>query len=229
MGRQLQGLLYFFTSNLRYSLIIFWTILMSILVVTLTISYFLLNVDGAFMAFSLTGAMYVYCGIVGFITVKDMIPFSIKVGATRKNLYAGLALFFLLLSFFKAVAGTVIQELVNGMNGVFGLNNFEFLHLAVFIENNWYTRVMIDTAIMFFFFTLMFLLGLLFYRFGLAGAGSVLGILLVGLLFSIAKGWAWDFMVEVAENFDMMFFVQLTIISIILYVISFFLVRRITI
>ncbi|AVQ98278.1 hypothetical protein ACTWPF_16585 [Oceanobacillus sp. M65] len=228
MGRQLKGLLYFFSSNIRHSLLIFWTILMSILVVTLTISYFLLNVEGE-MAFSLTAPMYVYCGIMGFITVKEMIPFSIKMGATRKNLYVVIAIFFLLLSLFKAIAGTIIQVLVTSMNEAIGLNNFDFLHLAQFIDDTWYTRVVIDTAVMFFFLTLMFLLGLLFYRFGFAGAGSVLGILLVGLLLSIAKGWAWDFITNIVESFGMTFFLQMTIMSIVFYVLSFFLVRRITI
>ncbi|MFD1170958.1 hypothetical protein [Oceanobacillus picturae] len=228
MGRQLKGLLYFFSSNIRHSLLIFWTILMSILVVTLTISYFLLNVEGE-MAFSLTAPMYVYCGIMGFITVKEMIPFSIKMGATRKNLYVVIAIFFLLLSSFKAIAGTIIQVLVTSLNEAIGLNNFNFLHLAQFIDDTWYTRVVIDTAVMFFFLTLMFLLGLLFYRFGFAGAGSVLGILLVGLLLSIAKGWAWDFITSIVESFGMTFFLQMTIMSIVFYVLSFFLVRRITI
>ncbi len=228
MGRQLKGLLYFFSSNIRHSLLIFWTILMSILVVTLTISYFLLNVEGE-MAFSLTAPMYVYCGIMGFLTVKEMIPFSIKMGATRKNLYVVIAIFFLLLSLFKAIAGTIIQVLVTSMNEAIGLNNFNFLHLAQFIDDTWYTRVVIDTAVMFFFLTLMFLLGLLFYRFGFAGAGSVLGILLVGLLLSIAKGWAWDFITNIVESFGMTFFLQMTIMSIVFYVLSFFLVRRITI
>lgn len=228
MGRQLKGLLYFFSSNIRHSLLIFWTILMSILVVTLTISYFLLNVEGE-MAFSLTAPMYVYCGIMGFLTVKEMIPFSIKMGATRKNLYVVIAIFFLLLSLFKAIAGTIIQVLVTSMNEAIGLNNFDFLHLAQFIDDTWYTRVVIDTAVMFFFLTLMFLLGLLFYRFGFAGAGSVLGILLVGLLLSIAKGWAWDFITNIVESFGMTFFLQMTIMSIVFYVLSFFLVRRITI
>ncbi|MCG3421157.1 hypothetical protein [Oceanobacillus jordanicus] len=228
MGRQLKGLLYFFSSNIRHSLLIFWTILMSILVVTLTISYFLLNVEGE-MAFSLTAPMYVYCGIMGFLTVKEMIPFSIKMGATRKNLYVVIAIFFLLLSLFKAIAGTIIQVLVTSMNEAIGLNNFDFLHLAQFIDDTWYTRVVIDTAVMFFFLTLMFLLGLLFYRFGFAGAGSVLGILLVGLLLSIAKGWAWDFITNIVGSFGMTFFLQMTIMSIVFYVLSFFLVRRITI
>lgn len=49
MGRQIKGLLYFFITDLRYSLITFWTILLSILVISLTFAYFLLSVeDGGF-------------------------------------------------------------------------------------------------------------------------------------------------------------------------------------
>ena len=98
MSRQIKGLLYFFIANSRYSLFIFWTILMSILLVTLTISYFAQDVDNFFMTLSLTGPIYVYCAIFGFLAVKELIPFSVKIGATRKNLFIGLGIFFLGLS-----------------------------------------------------------------------------------------------------------------------------------
>src|SRR5699024_5911205 len=87
MGRQIKGLLYFFIADVRYSLTIFWTILMGILVVSLIVAYFLTNVKNGMMSFTLTAPMYVYCAILGFLTVKESVPFSIKMGATRKNIF----------------------------------------------------------------------------------------------------------------------------------------------
>ena len=86
MGRQINGLLYFFITDIRYSLMIFWTILLGILGVSLTISYFLLGVEDGSLYFMFQ-FIYVYCGILGFITVRESIPFALKMGATRKNLF----------------------------------------------------------------------------------------------------------------------------------------------
>src|SRR5690625_1819543 len=76
MGRQIKGLLYFYFADTRHSLTVFWTILLSILVVTLTITLFLNKIEDVFLTLSLTGPMYIYCGILGFLTVKEFIPFS---------------------------------------------------------------------------------------------------------------------------------------------------------
>lgn len=87
MGRQIKGLLYFYMADARHSITIFWTILMSTLVITLTIYYFLKDVDGGFITLSLSVPIYIFCAILGFLTVKESIPFSLKVGATRKNIF----------------------------------------------------------------------------------------------------------------------------------------------
>src|SRR5699024_2042938 len=107
--RQMKGLLYFYFADIRHSLKVFWTILMCIVMVTLTITYFLSNIEGGFMTLSITGPMYIYCGILGFLVVKEFIPFSIKRGATRKNIYFSLAIFFLGLSLAKSVVGSMLQ------------------------------------------------------------------------------------------------------------------------
>src|SRR5690625_5093916 len=112
MRRQIKGLLYFFITDIRYSLMVFWTILMSILLITWTIAYFLKDVEGGFMTLSLTGPMYVYCGIVGLLTVKENIPFSIKRGATRKNIFLTIGIYFLILSLMKSIIASTLQVIV---------------------------------------------------------------------------------------------------------------------
>src|SRR5690625_5064812 len=101
MGRQLKGLLYFYMADARHSFIIFWTILMSILVLSLVASYLLADGEG-FMSLSLTAPLYVYFAIYGFLSVKEFIPSAIKMGATRKNIMISLALFFFGLAIVKA-------------------------------------------------------------------------------------------------------------------------------
>lgn len=229
MGRQIKGLLYFFIADVRYSLAIFWTILMGILVVSLTVAYFLINVENGFMTLSLTGPMYVYCAILGFLMVKDSVPFSIGVGATRKNLFISLGIFFLGLSITKAIAASIIQVIVNYVNPKIGIDTFQFLHLAYFTNDTWLTRILIDTSMMFFFFSLMFVIGLLFYKYGLAGGGSAVGLVCILLIVGVAQGWLIDFFIHIFKSIDLMFFGQLLAVGCVIYILSILLLKRITI
>lgn len=221
---------YLYVSDYRHSITIFWTILMAILIVSLWITYFLagLNNEDTFFTLSLTGPMYVYCGILGFLMVKESVPFSIKMGATRKNLFISLGLFFLLLSFAMSVAASILQELVMALMNATGLDMFTFLHPAYFLDDTWHTRIIMDTSIMFFAFAVLFVIGLLFFKYGLAGGGSVLGVALVVLFLGSAQGWLIEFVIDVFTEIDLGFFYQLFGIGIVIYGISFMFLGRIT-
>lgn len=229
MGRQMKGLLYFYFADVRYSLTIFWMILMSIVVVTLTITYFLNNIEGGFMTLSITGPMYVYCGILGFLTVKESIPFSIKRGATRKNIFFSLVIFFLSLSLVKSVIGSTLQVIVEFLNTKIRIENFHFIHLAYFTNDTWFHRILIDISIMFFAFSLMFAIGLLFYRYGLVGGGIFVGLLIITALTGAFQGWLIDFFTNIFKTFNNTFYLQLFGIGVVIYALSMLLLRRITI
>lgn len=231
MGRQIKGLLYFYLNDMRYSFLIFWTILLAIVLMTEITTFFLMNVDGAFMTFTLTAPMYVYCFILGFLTVKEVIPFSLKVGATRKNIFVSVGLFFLGLALLKAIFARILAVIITYVNGQVGIDSGKFilLHLAQFTNDTWVNRFVIDISIMFFGMSLMFLIGLLFYRYGLAGGGSVIGVFFIFILTGLAQGFLVNFFVALAKSFDMMLFYQLFGISIIIYAVSMLFLRRITI
>lgn len=202
---------------------------MGILVVSLTIAYILKNVEGGFMTFTLTGPMYVYCAILGFLTVKESIPFSLKRGATRKNIFISLGTFFLGISIAMTTVGSTLQVMVNLFTKQIGVDNFMFLHVAYFTNDTWINRVFIDLTIMWFLFSFMFLLGLLFYRYGLLVVGAFMGFLLVIVLTGFAKGWLTDFLVTQFQTLNQMFYMQLLASGIIIYGLSFFLLRKITV
>ena len=229
MGRQIKGLLYFFMTDIRYSLFIFWTILMSILVVSLSISYVLKDMENGFMTLSLTGPIYVYCAILGFLTVKEAIPFSIKMGAIRKNLFVSLGIFFVGLSTVLAIVANIIQVIVELLNKKIGIDLYYFIHITYFMDDTWLTRVIIDISIMFFFLSLLFTIGLLFYKYGLAGGGSVIGLLASIIIVGVAQGWLIDFFIQIFQGLDLLLFIQLFVIGFILYCLTFVLLRRITI
>ncbi|MFC3039228.1 hypothetical protein ACFOGI_03065 [Virgibacillus xinjiangensis] len=229
MKKQTQGLLYFFMADVRHSLMVFWTILLGILVISLAFAWFLTRVDDGFMSFSLTGPIYIYCAILGFLTVKESVPFAIRMGATRKSLFVSIGLFFLGLSLIMGLAANILHELVLWLTEGVGLETFSFLHAAYFLEDTFFTRVLIDSSIMLLLLSGMFLLGLLFFRFGLAGGGASVGVLFLVVLIGVADGWLIDSVVDIFTGLEAVFFYQLLGIGCTLYLISYLLLRRITI
>ncbi|WP_106494583.1 hypothetical protein [Lentibacillus sp. Marseille-P4043] len=229
MGRQVKGLLYFFVTDVKHSLFIFWTILVSSLVVSIVGAYLLMNVDEGRMTFALSMAIYIYCGIFGFITVKQGIPFSIKMGATRKNLFVSIGIFFLGLALAKAMLANTIHSLVIWISNGVGIDTFRFIHPSQLMTDTWLTRVTIDTAVMFFILAFMFAIGLLFYKYGLLGGGTVVGALVITVLFGIAYGWIIDFFSDIFLSLTMTFFVEVLLIGIVIYGLSWIMLRKITI
>lgn len=229
MGRQLKGLLYFYIADAKHSLVIFWSILLGTLVISIVGAYLLFNVGEGQMAYALSIAIYIFCSIFGFISAKQGVPFSIKLGATRKNMFISMGIFFLGLAIVQAILASTIQAIVLTGANKFGIDTFQFIHPAQLLTDNWLTRVIIDTTVMFFLLSFMFLIGLLFYKYGLLGSGIVLGLMLVTLLFGLAQGFLIDFMIDIAQSFSIVFFYEILLIAMVLYGISWLLLRKITI
>ena len=83
MTKQLQGIMYYLSTGIRSALTIFWAILAFFLILTLMIHFL---VEGTVIAFNLSFPIYIFAGVIGFITVKGVLPYLIKVGANRINL-----------------------------------------------------------------------------------------------------------------------------------------------
>lgn len=217
----MKGLLYFNFTDVGYSMTIFWTILMSMLVVSLIVTYFMRNIEGS-MTFTLTAPMYVYCAILGFLPVKESIPFSLKRGATRKNIIMSLGIFFLGISIIKSTVGSTLQVIIDLLVKKIGVDNFTFLHVSYLTNDTWINRILIDITIMWFLFSFMFVLSLIFYRYGILIGGAFIGLLLILILTGFAQGWLTEFLVAQFQTLDQTFYIQLFVISMIIYGISFF-------
>src|SRR5690625_692190 len=113
MANQLKGTLFYLYTNVRFTLIIFWIIISTILALSLITSYFM---SEGTISFQLSFSVYVFCTIIGTWTVKNAIPYSIKLGSTRKNLYVSIGIHFF--------AFAILNSLV--ANTMYSLNEFIF-------------------------------------------------------------------------------------------------------
>lgn len=239
---QFKGLLYYGFVNIRYSLTIFWLILIGILLFSFGVELILGPDEDTSIYFTFSGPLYVFSMIMGYWMVKNMLPYLLKMGSNRMNLYVGYGILFLALSIFNAVMGNTINSLTTKYYGTAGtmmkftVNNgdettrVQFNHLADFVaQNDWFHRVMIDISLSFFFITVSFMIGLVFYRYRLLGGFSFLGVLFLAFIIAGAKGWIVELIVHLYHNFSFLFFYQLFGIGVFIYLLSYLLIRRVTI
>lgn len=238
MDSQLKGAFFFVLTNMKQPFIIFWLVLTSFLVITYGLSYLFISEDTTVM-YDLSFPIYIFGAVFGFVAVKNCIPYLIKMGSTRFNIFITAGLAFFGLTLLNAILSNTIYFAINKMfrttnEAMFtietGENAYSFSHIADLVtESTWYSRIIIDTSIAFFLLACFFILGLIFYRFGYIGGFSVLGILMATLMLSIAKGWVFDYLFESFTDFHFVFFYQLLLIGIVIYLMSYVFMRRITI
>jgi len=227
VNQQIKGLVYFYLTNMRHSMIIFWTVLLAIILSSLLLAYLLANGEGVFML-SITGPIYVYFSIYGFLIVKNWLPFMIKIGATRKNIFVSFALYFTSLAFIFSLFGMIIHKILTPVASKLNIDIFFFAHLANFLNDAWYEIVFIDIILCLFLFVTSFFIGLINYRYGLLVSGSFIGfIILIGIL-GLYHGWLIDFFKYIYTNFDLLLFTKVGIVSIIIYVITWLFLRKAT-
>ena len=227
MSKQIKGLLYYFITEIKYSLIIFWSTLLVFLLLSLGVSYIMRDLDNFVLWFGFPFATFIHAGIMGFSFVKNSIPFALKRGAIRKNIYIASGIYFFLYALFMATISSTLQSLMTAMTK--NLHSISFLHPAMLIGNDtWYSRIFIDTLIIFAITVVLFFLGLLFYRGGLIVGGSAIGLIAFIIIFGGAEGFLIKFIMDLHHNIDLLFFVKVFCVGLVIYGLTYFLVRKIT-
>lgn len=238
MKKQLQGILYYFSTEIRYPLSIFWMILGAFILLTI-ILYVLLSGDHIVVTFNLSLPIYIFASIIGFITVKGSLPYLVKIGATRKHLFIGTVVYFFGLALFNSIMANLLYSVTTSIIGksntggltiIEGDETFHLHHLADILPNSsWLTRIVIDTSVSFFLLAIFFIVGLIFYRYKLIGGSSFIALFIFGLFYVLANGWLTDFFIAIFTDFSIVFFYQLFLVGVVIYSLSFLLTRRFTI
>ncbi|MCF3943704.1 hypothetical protein [Oceanobacillus alkalisoli] len=229
MNNQVKGLIYYYAQDMKHQVKIFWLILITITVATSIMAYFLMDVADSQFFWAFPFATYTNVAIIAFQSVKKDIPFGLKMGAIRKNIFLSYMYFFFGYSLFIAVAGNTLQLIFERLLNLFGITNYIFGHPAMLLSDTWLTRTVIDTFVMFFLMALLFIIGLIFYHFGLLGGRITLGVLLVVTMYGLFEGWLIEAFVNLIPDVSMLTFVTIFLIGIGLYLISYLFIRRVTV
>jgi len=222
-------MLYYFIQEQKYNTKIFWFILLAITTATSILAYLLSDVEGSRFFWAFPFATYTNVGIIAFQSVKKDIPFGLKMGAIRKNIYLSYMYFFFGYAVFMAVLSSTVQSMFEGAFQVFGITNYIFAHPAMLLTDTWFMRIVVDTFAMFFLMAFLFLVGLLFYQTGKLGGGIFLGVLVVISLYGSFDGWLLEGFAEIFAEASLLTFAILFFIGVGLYLICYPFIQRMTI
>jgi len=238
MMKDIKGVIYYLMTNVRYPFMIFWTILLSIFALSILFSFVTSNEQVLFQA---SIPIYIFCLVLGMWTVKNTIPYLLKMSVTRKLIYISIGIYFLMIAIVQALLANALIKIIDligkrAISGDVTLYNgqeefsFEFNHLSQFLQNDSFiTQITVDTIIAFAALNAMFFIGLLFYRYGLAGGFTFLGVMFLIYLLSITQGSFVELVKYILKNYSMTLYFQLFGVSILIYLLSFILIRRLTI
>ncbi|HWO77022.1 MAG TPA: hypothetical protein VNM69_14190 [Bacillus sp. (in: firmicutes)] len=224
MSRQIKAIVTFSILDVRYAVQVFWAILIGFMLLGVGITMSFNNS----LSFAGSGiAMYIFCAITGFQTVKESFPFSIKMGGTRKNYFVSMCLFFTLLSLLMSLIHNVFLTAYEKFLDVLNLQIFTF-HFSMItgLEDTWILRFFIDSVIAFFLLNLLFFVGIMFYRFGLIGGYSVIGIIVLFFFIPGVSTQVLDFIFGFASVEAVMHYIWLIVISLLILVVNWAVMRK---
>src|SRR5699024_7238428 len=112
MMQDIKGSLYFLIANVRYPLFVFWTILLSIFIISLLLSVI---GEGNYVVFQASIPIYIFCLVLGMLTVKNAIPYLLKMSVTRKLIYISISIYFLIIATVQALLANGLTKIIDLM------------------------------------------------------------------------------------------------------------------
>jgi ABC-2 type transport system permease protein len=198
MSRDIRALLYYFMADYRFSLTVFWSILLSSIVLLFIIA---LSFGETMVGVSSSLAIYIFCAISGFLMTKETFPFCIKLGSTRNSYVVSAFIFNVLTAVFMATIHLVASLLVRLFAKVANVDNFNYFFTldGTTIANTWYNQLMVDSLICFMLLSVGFLLSSIVYRLGLVGGLGSIAILGLAIILPQTRNVLIDTFVTVNQ------------------------------
>ncbi|MEI5906813.1 hypothetical protein WAK64_07040 [Bacillus spongiae] len=177
MYKELKAVLYYFLLDYRFSLGVFWTILISSLIGFSLIGLIGDGIGNVVIVTSLP--VLIYCIVSGINMTKETFPFCIKMGVTRHQYMLGSALFTLLLSVGMSLVHLIISygyDWLLKLGSIEGITHYSLLQFFS-LSNTWFNELWLLAFLNFVFLGFGILFGTIIYRYGLVGGFSTVAVL----------------------------------------------------
>ncbi|MEA3320194.1 MAG: DUF4052 family protein [Bacillota bacterium] len=196
MLRDMKAVLYYLAVDMRFSFMVFW----SILIFSLTAMFVIVLSFDTNMIVSTSMAIYIFCGITGFLTTKETFPYCIKFGATRNQYLLSVLIYCTAVAAVFSTIHVIIQSVFGWLVNVAGSERFLIFHSveSTTLADTWYNQLLVDMVICFLLLSLGFLLGTIFYRLGLIGGFGALALIAILILLPTTR----DFLLNALVDMD---------------------------
>ncbi|KMJ56687.1 hypothetical protein AB685_20695 [Bacillus sp. LL01] len=224
MLNDMKAVLYYLTVDIRFSFMVFW----SILILSLTAMFIIVLSFDTRMIVTTSMAIYIFCGITGFLTTKETFPYCIKLGATRTRYVVSVLVYCFAVAAVFSIIHVIIQTIFNSLVQAAASERFLTYHTveATTLANTWYNALLVDMIICFLLLSLGFLLGTIFFRLGLIGGLGTLAVLAIIVILPYTRNFIFDAIVNV-EGWKLGFnFLMLVGVALLAYLPNWGMLRR---
>ncbi|MFN7251050.1 MAG: hypothetical protein ACK4M9_09685 [Anaerobacillus sp.] len=197
--KELKANLVYLMYDHRYSITVFWSVLVASTAILFAVSYF---ISEAHMGLSLSLAIYIFCGITGFVLTKETFPYLIKLGSTRNVFLLSSIVFNVLLAVFMSAVAVGVDQIVKVVVKVANVVNFQVFNMleGTTLASTWYNEILLNIVICFLMLSFGFMLGAVFYRLGLVGGFSGIILLVFIIIFPETRTLLVDTFIKINDS-----------------------------
>lgn len=184
-----KGSLYIFFQSYKKQNIVFWIILLSIILFSFLIDATFGDNVQLFLTISIP--VYIFFSILGSKVLNKTMPYFLKLGLSRNQYATHVGLFFVALSLVGAFLIACIQKGIFYLSDTLTLHDLIIFHPVYFFDKTqpFLLTFAIDFAILLFSLTSGLLINVFFYRLGIIGGYSFIGILILVPIVGITLNW----------------------------------------
>ncbi len=224
MLKDLKAIIYFLAIDTRFSLIVFWSILLA----SLGVMYVTALLFDTQMFVSTSMAIYIFSAITGFLMTKEDFPYCIKMGATRNQFVIGSFVYTVGLALMMSLFHVVVYQFFSWLIVVGNIADFSMVHLVevTSLSPAWYNLFLIDALVCFLFVSTGFLLSSIFYRLGLIGGITTIAVFIISLIIPTSREWILNVFLHFEQNQLVIHYLSMAILSILLIIPNWGLLRQ---
>ncbi|ADU29267.1 hypothetical protein [Evansella cellulosilytica] len=223
--KEIKGVWKFLWLDLKRSLLIFWTILFSLIMFGIIISV-TVPMDG-FINWNTNIPVIIYLTIIGTHLFRNSLQYGAAFGSTRRHLYIGLTTFLLMMTIFNALVHNIfffsVDALTANIDTMLVHSMLEYSN----IEATFFLFTAADFAVFTLFMSLSFILSIVWHQLGTIP----LYIVSAGFAFLVILPTFHPFWVELFNWYTTATFINLVgpliLIAVVLLLLPFPFVRRI--
>lgn len=174
-------------NDIKLSLVIFWSILMTIFAFLIVLMHYVPN--GTIMMGG-ANAVYIFCFITAIVTLNEIFPFSLGMNIRRRDFYASSMLVFGIAAVVLSTVLTILAKLEIWLSELMDFQISFFASLFMMSAPAFYTdtifkEMLSHIVIIFFMMCLGFLIAAIYYRFGKYGMYTISALFTLFIMFII--------------------------------------------